>query len=307
MSVITPLFLVMILFISGCFSPYRKTVRELGYPDAQRHVEAQQVTLTLPESVDINTLQFTIGQRPAMLNGVSYYLNKPAGTKELSREDIAVLKRAFFTPVKRKEKLNFLIDPGHGGTDSGCRAGEVHEQRITLAIAREVQAQLKALGHNANLTRPDEKTTRTLDERTQLGASLMVDAFVSIHVNASANPDAKGVETYTLPAFGCEGTLPNSPARGPLVGHAHVNAATRMAYYVQQALLEPVQGAETYPTPADRGVRHAHFKVLRDTPAPAILIETGFITNKEDFVRITDSTAQKTIAQQIVKGLMNAL
>jgi N-acetylmuramoyl-L-alanine amidase len=216
------------------------------------------------------------------------------------------LRGAFFTPIKHKEKLNFLIDPGHGGTDSGCRSGDVHEQRITLAIAREVQAQLKALGHHANLTRPDEKTTRTLDERTQLGASLRIDAFVSIHVNASANPEAKGVETYTLPAFGCEGTLPNSPARGPLVGHAYVNTSTRLAYYVQQALLGSVQGATSYPVPADRGVRHAHFKVLRDTPAPAILIGTGFITNQEDFVRITDTAAQKAIAHQIVTGLMNA-
>ncbi|MBQ9693525.1 MAG: N-acetylmuramoyl-L-alanine amidase [Kiritimatiellae bacterium] len=300
--------LIVSLFLSllGCQSTYRMTARELGMSDAERQVEASKVTLQSKRETALQTLQFTMGQRPAMLDGICYYLNKPAGTRNLSREDIAVLRQAFFEPVRAKPVLNILVDPGHGGTDSGCRSGAVHEQHITLAIAREVQAQLKALGHNANLTRPDEHTTRTLDERAQLGASLAIDAFVSIHVNASANPEAKGVETYTLPAFGCEGTLPNSPPRGPLVGHAYVNTSTRLAYYVHRALLDASQSAP-YVQPADRGVRHAHFKVLRDTPAPAILVETGFITNVDDFIRITDKVAQKEIARRIVSGIVQAL
>jgi N-acetylmuramoyl-L-alanine amidase len=296
-----------LLALTGCNSAYRATARELGIYDADRIVEGQQVTLKTERNLPVQTLQFTIGQRPAVIGGVSYYLNKPAGYRNLSSEDIQVLRKALFKPMPKKGKLNILVDPGHGGTDSGCRSasGTVHEQVITLAIAREVQAQLKALGHHANITRPDEKTTRTLDERTQLGASLNIDAFVSIHVNASANPEAKGVETYTLPAFGCEGTLPNSPARGPLVGHAYLPRSTRLAYFVQKALLDATQ-PPPYPQPADRGVRHAHFKVLRDTPAPSILIEIGFMTNTDDFARITDVAAQKEIARRIVSGIENA-
>ncbi|MBR4317409.1 MAG: N-acetylmuramoyl-L-alanine amidase [Kiritimatiellae bacterium] len=299
--------LAMLFALAGCNSAYRTTARELGIYDADRIIEGHEVTLKTSRKLPIQTLQFTIGQRPALIDGVSYYLNKPAGYRDLSSEDIQMLRKALLTPVHKKAKLNILVDPGHGGSDSGCRSasGTVHEQVITLAIAREVQAQLKAMGHHANLTRPDEKTTRTLDERTLLGASLGIDAFVSIHVNASANPEAKGVETYTLPAFGCEGTLPNSPPRGPLVGHAYLPPSTRLAYYVQKALLDTTQ-PPPYPQPADRGVRHAHFKVLRDTPAPSILIEIGFMTNAEDFARITDATAQKEIARRIVQGIVRA-
>jgi N-acetylmuramoyl-L-alanine amidase len=201
--------------------------------------------------------------------------------------------------------LNILLDPGHGGTDSGCRKDDVHEQKITLAIAREVQAILKARGHTVSMTRTDEKTTRSLAERAQQGATLKVDAFVSIHVNASGNVAAKGVETYTLPAVGCEGSHSNSPARGPLAGHAHLASSTRLAYYVHQSLLS-ADGVTSKIAPADRGVRHAHFKVLRDTPAPSILIETGFITNAEDYARITNPQAQKVIARQIADGITKA-
>lgn len=295
-----------LLLILGCNSAYRTTTRELGIPDAERTVEEGRVRLVAPAGSPVQMFEFTVGQRPAFIDGISYYLNRPAGTRDLSRDDIRILRAALLAPVVSKQTLNLLIDPGHGGTDSGCRKGDVHEQKITLAIAREVQAILKAKGHNVNLTRPNEKTTRTLDERTQLGASLKIDAFVSIHVNASANPEAKGVETYTLPAFGCEGTLPNSPARGPLAGHAHVVASTRLAYYVHQALLAKDETTPDATTVADRGVRHAHFKVLRDTPAPAILIETGFITNAEDFARITDVAQQKQIANQIAEGILKA-
>jgi N-acetylmuramoyl-L-alanine amidase len=291
--------------ILGCHSAYRTTARELGYPDAERTVVDGKVHLVLPSQHLPHDFQFTIGQRPAMIDGVSYYLNRPAGTRDLSRDDIRLLRNALLRPYRAKAKLNLLLDPGHGGTDSGCRRCDVYEQKIALAITREVQAILKSHGHNVNLTRPDETTTRSLDERTQLGASLKIDAFVSVHVNASANPEAKGVETYTLPAFGCDGSLPNSPARGALVGHAYLITSTRLAFYVQQALLGKGKVGQSL-APADRGVRHAHFKVLRDTPAPSILIETGFITNDEDFARITDPAQQKVIAQQIATGILTA-
>jgi N-acetylmuramoyl-L-alanine amidase len=72
---------------------------------------------------------------------------------------------------------------------------------------------------------------------------------------------------------------------------------------VQEALLQKDAFVEQ-PTPADRGIRHAHFKVLRDVTSPSILIEVGFITNDEDFARINNPTHQKVIATQITKGLL---
>lgn len=295
-----------VLSILGCHSAYRSTARELGYPEATRTIDGQHVKLTLPSSDKPSEFCFTIGKRPAEIDGVQYYLNKPAGRKNLSKDDILLLRQALLFPaIPKTSALNLLIDPGHGGKDSGCRNETFNEQSITLAVAKEVQQLLRELGHNVNLTRPDESTTLTLDDRTLLGASLAIDAFISIHVNASTNPEAKGVETYTLPAFGCEGSLPNSPPRGPLVGHAHLPMSTRLAYYVQHALLKKTN-ADGENTITDRGVRHAHFKVLRDTPAPAILIEIGFLTNAEDSVRITNPEEQKRIARQIVQGITKA-
>jgi N-acetylmuramoyl-L-alanine amidase len=298
-------FIALALLVVGCNPTYRTTTRELGIPKAERIVEQGKVTLIAPGKSKPHEFNFTIGQRAAMIDGVSYFLNKPAGTQDLHRVDIDLLRTALVKPPAPRKVLNILLDPGHGGTDSGCRKDDVHEQKITLAIAREVQAILKARGHTVSMTRTDEKTTRSLAERAQQGATLKVDAFVSIHVNASGNVAAKGVETYTLPAVGCEGSHSNSPARGPLAGHAHLASSTRLAYYVHQSLLS-ADGVTSKIAPADRGVRHAHFKVLRDTPAPSILIETGFITNAEDYARITNPQAQKVIARQIADGITKA-
>ncbi len=289
---------LLLSLLAGC-SPraYERVPQALGLPYAERTVTDTQVTI----AKDGHTFVFGRGKRPATVDGVRYYLHRAAGMDTLNALDAALLREAVVRPVPAKPRLSLMLDPGHGGTDTGCRVGTAHEKRITLAIAQEVARLLRAKGHTVRMTREADAVTRTLDERALLGAGTSLDAFVSIHVNSAANPDAKGVEVYTLPAPGCEGTNANSPARGPLVGHAHLPAATRMALGIQRALL-----AQADP-PADRGVRHAHFKVLRDIPAPAVLVETGFLTNAEDFVRLTTEKGQQTIAAAIAEGIEAAL
>ena len=77
--------LVALCLILGCHATYRTTARELGIPDAERIVEEGKVKVIAPAHSPIQTFEFTIGQRPALVDGVSYYLNRPAGTKNLCR------------------------------------------------------------------------------------------------------------------------------------------------------------------------------------------------------------------------------
>ncbi len=291
------LLLSLVLFLSGCVErAYRKVPRALGLPNAERVVTESQVTIT----EGTHTFVFERGKRMATLDGVQYYLHAPAGMSTLNPLDCQIIRYGIVTPGKRKAKLTLMIDAGHGGTDPGCMKENVHERDITLAIAKEVEARLKAKGHTVLMTRDAQKTL-TLSERTQLSSAQPLDAFISIHVNSAVNPQTKGVEVFTLPAPGCEGTPANSPPRAPMLGQIHLFTATRLAMAVQRELV-----AQDF-KPLDRGVKHAHFKVLRDTPAPAILVETGFLSNEDDYKTLTSVEDQKKTAQAIARGIEQAL
>ncbi|MEG2725611.1 MAG: N-acetylmuramoyl-L-alanine amidase, partial [Kiritimatiellia bacterium] len=82
-----------------------------------------------------------------------------------------------------------------------------------------------------------------------------------------------------------------------LAGHPHIGTATQFALAIQRSFLALPD------PPMDRGIRHAHFKVLRDVPAPALLIETGFLTNVDDFARLTHPDTRKMLARAIADGI----
>lgn len=291
------LLLLLLCSLLGCSSrAYRKVPHALGMPYAECTVTDTTVTI----SRDDHTFIFNRGKREMLVDGVSYYLNKPAGMNSVNNTDTRLLRAAVVSPVQQKAQLTVMLDPGHGGTDTGCRVGKVYEKTINLAIAQQVKTLLEAKGHRVVMTRENDETTLSLDDRIHLAANHTIDAFVSIHVNSAASPNAKGVEVFTLPAYGCEGTAANSPARGPLVGQAYLVNATRLALAIQQELVDMPS------MPVDRGVRRAHFKVLRDTPAPAVLIETGFLTNETDYANLTSAQGQTDFAGAIAAGIHRA-
>lgn len=291
--------MIMMWLFVGC-SPqvYHDVPRKLGMPEAELLVDGRRITIVGQD----HQFVFQCGTRQAWVDGVQYFLHRPAGTHSLSEQDVELLYHALKAPPVDASSniLTILLDAGHGATDTGCRKGSTYEKQITLAIVLEVKRLLEAKGHYVLLTRADDSTPHSLDERTAMAARQPIDAFVSVHVNSAGNSLAKGVEVYTLPAPGCDGTAIGSSARAPMVGQSYLVMATRLALAVQKALTA-FPGA-----PADRGVRHAHFKVLRDTPAPAILVETGFITNPEDYTVLTSPIKQQQLARAIAKGILDA-
>lgn len=284
--------------LAGCGPrPYRSVPEALGMPGAEREVTAREVIIR----DGAHTFVFARGKRPARVDGMLYYLHSPAGMRTLNAQDCALLRAGVVeAPTPLGRPLAVMLDAGHGGTDTGCRAGGALEKDITIAVALEAKRLLEAAGCRVWLTRNATSPALSLEARTILAAGAPIDAFVSIHVNSAENQEAKGIEVYTLPAPGCEGTAANSPARPPMVGQNYLNTATRLAISVQRALLN------LEPKPEDRGVRHAHFRVLRDTPAPAVLVEMGFLTNAEDFKPLTSPEGQQRFAAAIASGVLQA-
>jgi N-acetylmuramoyl-L-alanine amidase len=170
-----------------------------------------------------------------------------------------------------------IIDPGHGGADSGALGpGGLREADVTLSIGRLVGEALAREGVRAVLTRTDD-TTVPLEDRPDLAQRNGGVAFVSIHANASRDPEAAGTETYYR--------TPESQALAALVQGE-----------VVQALGEP-----------DRGVRTADFYVLVNTPMPSVLVEVAFISNPAEEALLRDPAVQRRVAEAIARAVVTFL
>ncbi|MGB6406390.1 MAG: N-acetylmuramoyl-L-alanine amidase [Planococcus donghaensis] len=175
--------------------------------------------------------------------------------------------------------MNILIDAGHGPNTPGKRSpdGKLKEFYFNAAVAEEVKKQLLLDGHRVIFShQPDLDVP--LHERTNLANRLKVDLVVSIHANAAGNTfsSANGVETF--------------------IYTKSQKATQQLATLVQQSLVL-ITGRK------DRGGKQADFAVLRNTHMPAILVECGFMTHKQEVELLKSSLYRKRCAQGICFGI----
>lgn len=205
-----------------------------------------------------------------------------------------------------------VIDAGHGGKDpGGIGIGNIYEKPIALAISKKVAAILTAKGYTVLLTRNTD-TFIPLKERTAFATKNKADLFLSIHANSSHNASANGIETYYLNITSTDRDAERIAARENvhsgytiqelesllkgIIVESKSKDSRRLAAHVQRELVGST-GA------VDRGVKHARFVVLIGTKVPAILIETGFISNPNEATKLTSETYQMKVASAIVKGV----
>ena len=205
-----------------------------------------------------------------------------------------------------------VIDAGHGGKDpGGIGVGNLYEKPIALGISKRVGAILTAKGYTVLLTRDSDQFI-PLKERTAFATRNKADLFLSIHANASDNSRANGIETYYLEVTSTDKNAERIAARENansgysiqdlesllkgLIVESKSKDSRRLALHVQRELVAAT-GA------VDRGVKHARFVVLIGTNIPAILIETGFITNPTEVTKLTSDTYQEKVASAIVRGV----
>jgi len=165
------------------------------------------------------------------------------------------------------------VDAGHGGTDPGAVANGVQEKDINLAIALKVAKLLEEDGAKVVLTRDGDYFV-TLSGRVQIANSAGCDIFISIHANAGPS-SASGFEIYHY------------------YGSTYGNI---LATYVDEEIAKEIPLK-------NRGVKEAGFYVIKYTKMPAILIETGFVTNAYDVSIITDESYQWRYASAILHGV----
>lgn len=247
-------------------------------------------------------LLFERNQRAMTLNGVKVHLcyapSRWQGRPIISQSDFLHV----IEPVLRRKSLprqtvrRIVLDPGHGGRDPGAQASGMAEKDLVLAIAREVDKQLSAAGFTVLLTRNSDQFV-SLTSRSAFLARAKADLFVSIHANAVGTHSVHGVETFVLTPHGTPSSYGTSPRDGGrAAGDAHAPQSMRLGYEIQRRLV-----AET--GARDRGVRRANFAVLRATAAPAVLVETGFVTNPQERARLANAAYQLRIARALAQGV----
>ena len=178
----------------------------------------------------------------------------------------------------RKGKIVVIIDPGHGGKDSGAIGiGGVLEKDVILPISKRITEVLERNGIQVIMTR-DSDYFVTLPGRVTMAERANADVFVSIHANsAGANrPEVSGLETY------------------------HYDSGLRLAQIVHSKILQSLNVR-------DRNVRKARFYVLRKTSMPSILVETGFLTGRDDAAKLRTSAYQNQMADAIAQGILQYL
>ena len=213
-----------------------------------------------------------------------------------------------------------VIDPGHGGRDPGAAGlGGAPEKDINLRLAQALADTLReTYGFEVLLTRMDDSFV-PLEERAQLANKHNADLFISLHCNASKSPKRKGFEVYFLSEHasdshadsvarlenavlaleGKEVPAPNrvSAVLRSLVKTANINEASALGSLLDRHLSDRLGEPSL-------GVKQAAFYVLRGAEMPAILIETGFVSNPDEERLLQDDHFRKKLVEGIAAGLV---
>ena len=185
------------------------------------------------------------------------------------------------------QKKVVVIDPGHGGIDSGAIGiNGTYEKDVVLNIALEILKLNKSLFDNEldiYLTRYKD-TLISLSDRSRLAKSLDADVFVSLHCNASQNT-SRGMEVYVH-----NYDSPNSKTSIAL-GVSILNESTQKLGFEK------------------RGVKYANFQVLRETSSgyPSVLVEMGFMTNSDEADYFLEARNIKAMALAVLMGVVDYL
>ena len=211
----------------------------------------------------------------------------------------AVYKESKTTqPRSSKPFAVVVLDPGHGGQDSGAMCGGVMEKDLTLDVARRVDRLLDADGVATLMTRLGDSYV-SLADRAAFGNRAKDSIFISIHFNEDNKPVASGVETYYAAHQINSGStfaswlpfLSRPPATSPKP------ESQSLAGFIQEALVARTRSV-------DRGTQPKQFFVIANVSSPAVLIEGGFITNKDELSKLATEDYRDQLAAAVADGIL---
>jgi N-acetylmuramoyl-L-alanine amidase len=192
-----------------------------------------------------------------------------------------------------------ILDPGHGGQDSGAMCGGLLEKDLTLDVARRIDRLLDSEGVATLMTRLGDSYV-SLADRAAFANRVRNCIFVSIHFNEDNKPVTTGVETY----YASHQIITGSSLASwlpflwrPLSEYPNPESQ-KLAGFIQEALVARTRAI-------DRGTQPGQFFVIANVTSPAVLIEGGFLTNKEDISKLASEDYRDQIAAAVADGILH--
>jgi N-acetylmuramoyl-L-alanine amidase len=181
----------------------------------------------------------------------------------------------FASGIFSVEAANFrtvVIDPGHGGQDKGGQWGLVYEKHLALDTSVRLENHLRRMGYRTVMTRRSDYFI-TLPQRVAIGNRHRDAIFVSVHYNYTWKQDVSGIETFY-----------------------HGADSRRLAEFVQQGMLRRTRAV-------DRGAKFARYYVIRHSKIPSILVEGGFVSNRQERGKLKTGWYREAVARGIADGI----
>jgi N-acetylmuramoyl-L-alanine amidase len=201
-------------------------------------------------------------------------------------------------PQTSKPFAVVVLDPGHGGQDSGAMCGGIMEKDLTLDVARRVDRLLDSEGVATLMTRLGDSYVSLVD-RAAFGNRVKDSIFISIHFNEDNKPVASGVETYYAAHQLTSGSTLASWL--PLFSRPPPNSpkpeSQDLAGFIQEALVARTRSL-------DRGTQAKQFFVIANVTSPAVLIEGGFITNQDELLKLASEDYRDQLAAAVADGIL---
>ncbi|MDY0189302.1 MAG: N-acetylmuramoyl-L-alanine amidase [Desulfuromonas sp.] len=232
---------------------------------------------------------FVLEQLADLVSTPIYYRNLNPVTA--AQDDDGVLDKLFAFLLQKKRNSNesslraVAIDPAHGGEDTGTIGiGGIKEKNVVLAVASSLQKQLKMqLGIPVYLSR-DEDYALTLEQHLASARHDDVDAFLLLHAQSSFSPVARGIHLYVR------------PAKDELNGNKNFSQSSIMLALQLSSALRAA-GFDVVE------VAHAPLVPLMRGNLPTVLVELGYLSNKDDQALLTSSAGQQRLAAALYAGL----
>ncbi len=183
------------------------------------------------------------------------------------------------------EGKNIMIDPGHGGVDVGTigLTYGTREKEVNLTVAQNIKQELeKRTAATVILTRDKDidlgrNQIEALQKRIQIANDVSADLYISIHHDAFTDPSVNGITVHYS---------------------SHQKKGENLARILQESIFKQSINAK------NRGVKDSDFYVLKNNSVPAVLLELGFTSNKEDELRMVSKDFQSKTAISIVDGII---
>lgn len=265
------------------------TAFDASFATGFTNAASQSGEVTIDTHVSLQKIRFSLfSDKPATVRVV---LDVTSATNyEVLREPNAIVIRVMdpipgdvappptTTPETGSGVYKVVIDAGHGGKDPGAPSvNGKHEKEFNLAIAKKVMALLNKETRIKGIMTRSNDTFIELDGRVKIANDAKADLFISIHANRAASASVSGAETYY--------TRANSKAFANIM-HKHLVKGTGLK---------------------DRKVRTANFRVIKYTTMPAVLLESGYLSNASDSSVLYNDAKQNQIAAEIVSGIKEYL